>query len=105
MITLVLSIQLLMTLGLPRDPFQIILKNGAETYFVSYSSVKVFDKKGAVLLQGVTDKYGRIHIDGPNGTSGKSYVSRQGMGFHCDNRWKPEAHVHRDSRGSVVQKH
>lgn len=50
-----------------RDPFQLVQHSGAETFYVGYSPVTVLDAQGHTVLQGSTDKYGRIRIDVPKG--------------------------------------
>ncbi|MFI5129652.1 MAG: hypothetical protein ACHQFX_06665 [Chitinophagales bacterium] len=42
------------------DNFQILYREGNNTYSVSYSSFRILDQSNKVVVSGYTDKYGRI---------------------------------------------
>jgi len=63
-----------------RDPFQLVQRSGAETFYVGYSPVTVLDSNGHTVFQGSTDKYGRIRIDLPKGSYRADVMYR-------DQRW------------------
>jgi hypothetical protein len=44
------------------DRYQLIFRDGANSYNISYSSIKICDGNN-VLFEGVTDKYGRIEVN------------------------------------------
>lgn len=49
------------------DQFQFQYRRGNETYYPSYSNVRVYDANKNEVFSGYLDKFGRVSINLPNG--------------------------------------
>jgi len=56
------------------DQFQSLYWDGYETYYVSYSNVRVYNANNEWIFNGYTDQYGRIVINLPNGNYDNSRI-------------------------------
>lgn len=53
-----------------RDPVQLVYRTGGQIFYAAYAPVRVVRSDGTTLLEGRTDRYGRIRISLPRGSYG-----------------------------------